>query len=71
MGQPIQINGDSHLLESPRFPRAGKLDPVFRVFVSDFIEDAKAFCSRRSVGSLSGRSVGTDPFLARARYNRS
>ena len=41
----------------------------FRVFVSDFIEDAKAFCSHHSVGSLSGggrrriQSAGTDPFL--------
>ena len=44
----------THSLTFPQLPGAGKLDLVFRVFVSDFIEDAKAFCSRHSVDPLSG-----------------
>ena len=41
-------------LTFPQLSRARKLDPMFRVFVSDFIEDVKAFCSRHSVDPLSG-----------------
>src|SRR4029450_12652846 len=47
------------------------------IWDESLIADADAFCSHHSVGSLSGggrrriRSIGNDPFLARARYNCS